>query len=91
MGAVTNGSAFTLPASGRYEISTDLATGQTAGSVHLELSGAKTATRTDSAAPYELFGTGQALPAGAYTMRALAYAAAARGGDVLQTLTASSR
>lgn len=91
VGAVTNGSAFTLPASGRYEISTDLATGQTAGSVHLELSGAKTATRTDSAAPYELFGTGQALPAGAYTMRALAYAAAARGGDVLQTLTASSR
>ena len=89
VGAVTNGSAFTLPASGRYEISTDLARGRTAGSVHLELSGAKTATRTDNAAPYELFGTGQSLPAGAYTMRALAYAAAARGGDVLQTLTAS--
>ena len=89
VGTVTDGSAFTLPASGRYEISTDLATGQTAGSVHLELSGVKTATRTDAAAPYELFGAGQALPAGAYTVRALAYAAAGRGGDVLQTLTAS--
>lgn len=81
LGAITGGAALTLP---------DPHGGYRRGRTRCRRRPTRrTATRTDDAAPYELFGTGQALPAGAYTMRALAYAAAARGGDVLQTLTAS--
>ena len=43
--------------------------------------------RTDNEAPYELFGgSGKAIPSGVYTVRALVYGNADRGGSVLQEL-----
>lgn len=50
------------------------------GSVVLELTGPKNATRTESVIPYELFGNGSArLPAGSYTLTATPYTQ--RGGN----------
>ena len=89
VGPLADASTFTLPAAGRYRISAELTAGATVGSVRLELSGPTIASRTDNDAPYELFGAGRGLAAGAYTVRATAYAAADRGGAVLQALTAS--
>ena len=63
-----------------YGIRAETGPGAAPGSVRLALSGAKTVTYTDDAAPYSLYGdgagrvNGEALPPGAYTLRATAYA-----------------
>ena len=65
------------------------------GSVRLALTGAKTVTVTDDAAPYSLYGdedgtvTGSGLPAGSYTLSATAYPEADGGGTALGTVTVS--
>ncbi len=81
---------------GSYGIRADMEAGETAGSVRLELSGAKTVSRTESVAPYSLYGdggedalNGEALPAGSYTLTATAYAESGRAGDQLGTLEVS--
>ena len=45
---------------GSYGIRADLEAGESAGSVRLELSGAKIVSRTESSAPYSLYGDGGA-------------------------------
>ncbi len=84
------------PDGGSYGIRADLVGGETVGSVRLELTGAKTVSRTESVAPYSLYGdggadalNGQALPAGSYTLTATAYEDANLGGDVLGSLEVS--
>ena len=83
------------PDGGSYGIRADAAADAAIGSVRLELSGAKTVSRTENGAPYSLYGDaggtleGGALPVGSYTLRATAYAERDLGGDVLQTLEAS--
>ena len=74
--------------SDRLNIRAEVTAGATVGSVHLELSGAQTSSRTEGIAPYALFGDkgGQAFPAGAYRVRATAYSERDLGGTVLQTL-----
>ena len=63
-----------------YGIRAEMSLGAAPGSVRLALSGAKTVTRNDDAAPYSLYGdgagrvNGEALPPGSYTLRATAYA-----------------
>ena len=51
-------------------------------SVKLELSGPKTATRTDSTAPFTLFEdyVGEVMPAGEYTLKATSYSGVDAGG-----------
>ena len=62
---------------GKLEIRADLASGESMGSVHMELSGPTSASRTENLDPYELFGghdgAGQALAAGSYTLTATPY------------------
>ena len=83
------------PSGDSYAIRVDTGTGSTIGSVKIELTGAKNASSTDSAAPYSLFGDdadglkGETLPAGTYTLRATASSEAAESGDVLETLEVS--
>ena len=97
VGAIEHGATVTLddPANGRYGIVAGTAPDVEIGSVRLQLSGAKAATRTDDAAPYSLYGDaggtvrGEALPAGGYSLTATAYAEANGGGDVLETLSVS--
>ena len=81
---------------GSYGIRADLEAGESAGSVRLELSGAKTVSRTESVAPYSLYGdggedalNGEALPAGSYTLTATAYSESGLAGEVLGTLEVS--
>ena len=65
------------------------------GSVRLELTGARTASRTLNAEPWSLYGNdggdlqGESLPAGAYTLTATVYSEADLGGEVVQTLSVS--
>ena len=79
------------PTDGIYAIRADAEPGATIGSVKLELTGAKDASRTEDAAPYSLYGDGadglhgEVLPAGAYTLRATAYSERDGDGDVLET------
>ena len=98
LASLTDGASVELadPDGGSYGIRADLANGETAGSVRLELTGAKTVSRTESAAPYSLYGDGGAnalrggsLPAGSYTLTATAYAESGRAGDQLGTLEVS--
>ena len=97
VGVIEHGATVTLddPANGRYGIVAGTAPDVEIGSVRLQLSGAKAATRTDDAAPYSLYGDaggtvrGEALPAGGYSLTATAYAEANGGGDVLETLSVS--
>ena len=83
------------PDGGSYGIRADAAADAEIGSVRLELSGAKTVSRTENGAPYSLYGDaggaleGGSLPVGSYTLRATAYAKRDLGGDVLQTFEAS--
>ena len=80
------------PANGRYGVRAETLPGAEIGSVRLELSGAKTVSRTDEAAPYTLYAAGgEGLPVGAYTLRATAYPEAGLGGVALQTLEVSFR
>ena len=61
------------------------------GSVHLTLDGPVTVSRTENGAPYALFGdvggnyVPVALPLGTYTLSAVAYSGANRGGTVLES------
>ena len=88
------------PDGGSYGIRADLVPGATLGSVSLTLSGAKTVgPRTENLYPYSLYGDhlsnqgrrlyGESLPAGSYTLRAVAYSGAWLGGDRLGTLEVS--
>ena len=69
--------------------------GAAPGSVRLALSGAKTVTRTDDAAPWSLYGdgagriNGAALPPGAYTLSATAYADSGGRGEERGSLEVS--
>ena len=80
------------PASGTWGFRADAAQDAEIGSVRLELSGAKTVSRTENYAPWSLYGDtdgeqdGEGLPAGDYVLRATAYAERNLGGDVLETL-----
>ena len=85
-----DGTVFARAEGHLFEIAAAVADADVVGSVHLELFGGTTEQRTDSAAPYELFGgSGKALRAGNYTIRAIAYGNAGRGGSVLQVLSRS--
>ena len=88
------------PDKGSYGIRADLASGETVGSVSLELEGPRrVAPRTENLAPYSLYGDYQSgqvrrlhganLPAGSYTLRAVAYSEASLGGDKLGALEVS--
>ena len=95
--ALTDGASVTLvdPANGSYGIVAAVAADAGVGSVRLELTGAKTVTVTDNAAPFSLYGdedgtvAGEGLPAGSYTLTATAYAEADGGGTALGTATVS--
>ena len=95
--ALADGDALVLddPANGSYGLAAAVASDADVGSVVLALTGAKTVTVTDDAAPYSLYGdedgtvTGAGLPAGSYTLTATAYAEAAGGGAALGTLSVS--
>ena len=80
-----------------YGIRAEMGPGAAPGSVRLALSGAKTVTRNDDAAPYSLYGNGAgrvngaALPPGSYTLRATAYADSGGRGDELGAIECRSR
>ena len=99
LGAVESGGTVTVSASGSYGIRAGVEADAEVGSVVLTLAGPgaeDTHTRTESIAPYSLYGDdmqgaehGRALPAGTYTLTATAYADRGGAGDVLGTLTAA--
>ena len=97
IGAIDDSGMLTLddPANGSYGLVAAVASDAGVGSVRLALTGAKTVTATDDAAPFSLYGdedgtvTGAGLPAGSYTLSATAYAEAAAGGAALGTLSVS--
>ena len=78
-----------------YGIRAEMSPGAAPGSVRLELTGAKTVTRTDDAAPWSLYGdgagrvNGAGLPAGSYTLTATAYADSGGRGDERGSLEVS--
>ena len=78
-----------------YGIRAEMGPGAAPGSVRLALSGAKTVTYTDDAAPYSLYGdgggrvNGEALPPGSYTLTATAYADSGGRGDERGSLEVS--
>ena len=84
------------PANGSYAIRADVGSDSDIGSVYLELSGAKSVSRTEGVAPYSLYGdgganalTGGTLPVGSYDLEATAYSAGNKGGDELGTFSVS--
>ena len=95
--SLADGDALALqdPANSSYGLSAAVATDAGVGSVRLALTGAKTVTATDNAAPFSLYGdedgtvTGAGLPVGSYTLSATAFAEAGGGGAELGTLTVS--
>ena len=91
LGAIVDGATLTLPDPyGVYGINAVPSAGAKIASVRFVLSGAKSATRTDSYGSFGVFGApGQTLPAGSYTLTATAYAKEDARGDVLDTLTVS--
>ena len=76
---------------GRLEIRADLAAGESVGSVRFELRGAKTASRTENHAPYELFGGqgGEEFGAGSYSVTATPYTESGLGGRARPARTVS--
>ena len=78
-----------------YGIRAEMSAGAAPGSVRLALTGAKTVTRTDDAAPWSLYGDGAgrvnggSLPPGSYTLTATAYADSGGRGDELGSLEVS--
>ena len=78
-----------------YGIRAETSAGAAPGSVRLALSGAKTVTHADDAAPYSLYGdgggrlNGGSLPAGSYTLTATAYADSGGRGDEQGSLEVS--
>ena len=92
IGSLTDGTEVTLdaPATGQYGVRVETIPAAAIGSLRLALSGAKTVTRTDNAAPYTLYADGgEGLPPGAYTLQATAYADPDGGGTALQTRSVS--
>ena len=98
LASLTDGAVVELddPASGDYAIRVDVDSGSAIGSVHLELTGAKSHSQTENVAPYSLYGdnganalTGGTLPLGSYDLEATAYSQGNKGGDVLGTLEVS--
>ena len=97
LATLANGGQIQLddPANGSYGIRVELEANAEVGSVLLELSGAKTVSRTENISPYSLYGddgtnlNGENLPAGSYTLRATAYSGRGGGGDELQVLEVS--
>ncbi len=98
LASLTDGHEVELadPDGGSYGIRADVDPNTAIGSVRLELSGAKTVARTESVAPYSLYGDGgandlhgESLPAGSYTLTATAYAESGLAGDKLGTLEIS--
>ena len=92
VGALADGTQVTLddPATGQYGFRVETTPDAMIGSLGLELSGAKTATRTDNAAPYTLYADGgEGLPPGAYTLQATAYPDTDGAGTALQTRSVS--
>ena len=101
LASLTDGASVELSdaSGGSYGVRANLAVGETVGSVKLELTGAKSVTRTENTAPYSLYGDsyegdesdlhGQSLPAGSYTLTATAYSERPAGGDELGTLEVS--
>ena len=93
--ALADGDALVLedPSNASYGLAAAADAG--VGSVRLALTGAKTVTMTDNAAPYSLYGdengtvTGAGLPVGSYTLSATAFAEADGGGAELGTLEMS--
>ena len=92
LATLTGGIAVELddPASGDYAIRADVESGSAIGSVHLELTGAKTHSQTENVPPYSLYGdeganklTGGSLPVGSYELEATAYSQKNKGGDEL--------
>ena len=84
------------PDGGDYAIRADVELSSSIGSVHLELTGAKSHTQTENVAPYSLYGdggdnalNGEALPVGSYLLQATAYSGRNKGGDDLGTLSVS--
>ena len=94
---LADGDALVLadPANGSYGLAASVSSEANVGSVVLALTGAKTVTVTDDAAPFSLYGdengtvAGAGLPAGSYTLSATAYAEADGGGAELGTLAVS--
>ena len=98
LATLTAGASVELsdPDGGSYAVRADVDANANIGSVRLALSGAKTVSRTESVAPYSLYGDsgadaldGASLPAGSYTMTATAYAESNLGGDELGSLEVS--
>ena len=97
IGPIADGASFTFvdPANGSYGIRAEPAPGAEIGSVRFALSGAKTASRTETSAPYSLYGDhltnvrGEGLPAGSYTLTATAYTGSRLDGRELGTLEVS--
>ena len=84
------------PDGGSYALRADVDSNASIGSVGLELSWVKTVSRTLNDAPYSLYGddgenglSGEALPAGTYTLTATAYAESDLGGEELASLSVS--
>ena len=78
-----------------YGIRAEMGAGAAPGSVRLALTGAKTVTATDDAAPWSLYGdgagrvNGASLPPGSYTLAATAYANSGGRGAELGSLDVS--
>ena len=92
VGGLDDGATVSLdnPRYGQYGMRVGTVPGTGVNSVRLELSGAKTVTRTDNEAPFTLHAEGgEGLPPGAYTLQATAYPEADRGGNALQTISVS--
>ena len=91
-GTIGEGAAFTLddPATGSWTVRANPAADAAIGSIAFTLAGAASATRTVNEAPWTLHASGGAsLPAGSYTLTAVAYQNDDAGGETLQTLTVS--
>ena len=98
LATLTDGGSVALddPASGDYAVRADVESGSAIGSVHLDLTGAKSHSQTENIAPYSLYGdeganalTGEALPVGSYELEATAYSQKNKGGNELATLSVS--
>ena len=96
--ALEDASTVQVTSDGSYGIAVESAEDAEIASVVLALSGAKTVSRTENVAPWSLYGdqpgdgtervlNTAALPAGAYTLTATAYAGRGGTGEVLGTRT----
>ena len=81
LATLTDGISLTLddPAGGDYAIRVDVESGSAIGSVHVELTGAKSESQTENIVPYSLYGdeganalSGGTLPVGSYDLQATA-------------------